>query len=563
VTEITIASPTLTYVGTIDGKLYVSANGGITFADITPAAALVANWPTRWLSGITIRQGSPPTLFVTFHGTSTLVGSDHVWKGPINSVTGAWLAPPASISSNLPNAPVGALAVDPNALTTLYVATDVGVFRSVDDGVSWQAFDDGLPNVSVIDLAVDAGRQLLRVATHGRGMFQRSLGATCPDADLYVRDNIVDTGERFPSPSNVWDPTRPNERLYHWQSADIKVDAPPFQPVDALVDGVEFDNPTHRLLPFGPGYRIETVAGITHENPVRAQSNRVYVQVHNRGWKAATAVDVRLLWADAGAGLPALPANFWTGFATDSYTQTTWHLIGSKQTIPSLEAGVPRVLQFAWTPPATTSDHVCLLMLVDSPDDPLLPQTLLDVDLLTRSNKRVTHKNVHPVNAGIMGQWIVAVPWFHLYNPSPRARQFTIGLDAHSDGAWSVTMVLPHLELPKPLAECVSGLRPVAVDEKRAATWLTDAETAGVIGPRLLALRDRFRDPLVLQLEPGRRAGYLRGVRLDQAAPLPAVFVAVRDRDRGAGRLRLDVLQRDRDRLLGGSTFLIGDASNP
>jgi len=139
----------------------------------------------------------------------------------------------ASISSNLPNTPVAALVVDPTVPTTLYVATDVGVFRSVDEGASWTSFDAGLPNVSVVDLAVDPARGLLRAATHGRSMFQRSLALSCPAVDIYLCDNLLDSGEVFPSPSGVPDPTRLGEHTYHWQSADIKVDAPPFQPVDA------------------------------------------------------------------------------------------------------------------------------------------------------------------------------------------------------------------------------------------------------------------------------------------------------------------------------------------
>jgi hypothetical protein len=38
---------------------------------------------------------------------------------------------------------------------------------------------------------------------------------------------------------------------------------------------------------------------------------------------------------------------------------------------------------------------------------------------------------------------------------------------------------------------------------------------------------------------------------------VPAVFVATRPRAATATRLRLDVLQLDGDRLLGGSTFLV------
>jgi hypothetical protein len=105
-----------------------------------------------------------------------------------------------------------------------------------------------------------------------------------------VRDNLVDTGEVVPSPSGIPDPTQPGAVVRHFQSADIKVDAPPFDVPVGLIDGVEFDNPTHRLMGSPLNYRIESVIGIGHDNPIRGQTNRVYVQVHNRGWRMADAV---------------------------------------------------------------------------------------------------------------------------------------------------------------------------------------------------------------------------------------------------------------------------------
>jgi hypothetical protein len=555
VTEITIASSSEIYVGTMLGHLHVSTSAGNAFTDVTPT---VAGWPTRWLSGITVRPGAPPTIFVTFHGfNGGAAASDHVWTGVLGP-GGVWTVPMASIASNLPNAPVSALVVDPTTPTTLYVATDVGVFRSLDEGASWDVFDEGLPNVAVIDLAVDPGRQLLRAATHGRSMFQRLLAPSCPTVDLYLRDNVVDTGEVLPSPSGVWDPTRPGEHAYHWQSADIKVDAPPLQPVDALVDGVEFDNPTHRPIPFGGTYPIETVLGITHENPIRTTVNRVYVQAHNRGPAEATGVDVRLLWADASAALPPLPADFWTGFVNDSYSQTVWRLIGKQQNL-TLRAGEPRVVWFDWTPPATASDHVCLLAMVDGPGDPLLPETELVVDVLTRSNKRVTHRNVHPVNVLTrIANRRVAWPWLRLHNPFETARPFTVRVETSVAEDWTVAMVVPRVELEKSIEASLYGFRPLSIGRAQQHAWLEKARASGAVSAPLAALLSRLDDPLVLVLEDGGRPAELRGVVLHPDQPVPAVFVATQPSAAPPARLRLDVLQLDGDRLLGGSTFLIG-----
>jgi hypothetical protein len=52
----------------------------------------------------------------------------------------------------------------------LYAATDLGVFRSSDNGVSWTRFGSNLPNVVVDQLTEDPNGNLV-AATHGRGIW--------------------------------------------------------------------------------------------------------------------------------------------------------------------------------------------------------------------------------------------------------------------------------------------------------------------------------------------------------------------------------------------------------
>jgi len=47
-------------------------------------------------------------------------------------------------------------------------------------------------------------------------------------------------------------------------------------------------------------------------NPVRGRAANAYVQVSNRGLQPSLNVRVIALWADATAGLPVLPPDFWT-----------------------------------------------------------------------------------------------------------------------------------------------------------------------------------------------------------------------------------------------------------
>jgi hypothetical protein len=55
--------------------------------------------------------------------------------------------------------------------STLYVASDVGVFGSDDGGTTWFTAGAKLPNVPVTDLEYVAASNSLYAATFGRGIF--------------------------------------------------------------------------------------------------------------------------------------------------------------------------------------------------------------------------------------------------------------------------------------------------------------------------------------------------------------------------------------------------------
>ncbi|MEM7132650.1 MAG: hypothetical protein AAF702_40485 [Chloroflexota bacterium] len=400
ITELVIAPSTsqLIYVGTLGGKLYRADDGGVTassFADITPTDPA---WPRRWLAGIAVHPTNANTIYVTFLGFngSAENQSDHVWRGTLDGATDEWTW--QLIANDLPDVPVGAIVVDSNQ-QVLYIATDIGVFLSDNDGENWQPFENGLPNVPVVDLALDAERRLLRAATHGRGMYQVNLANPGAEVDIYIRDHLLDTGGGGGSPSAIINPIQPGNMIDHHQSIDIKVDSPPLRPADALIDGVEFDDPVHPYTGFG--VKIEEIDGIQHNQPYRGQGNRVYVQVHNRGWNQANSVTVMLLYADLREGLPPLPDDFWSAFPEGTFDTTHWQVIGT-ETVSNLLPATPHVVGWDWVLPGTVSDGVCLLVLLDSPQDPLLPQSEVDVDQLTRVNKRVAQHVLQVQNPPVL-----------------------------------------------------------------------------------------------------------------------------------------------------------------
>jgi subtilisin family serine protease len=235
------------------------------------------------------------------------------------------------------------------------------------------------------------------VATHGYGRVNAfeavrlAAGATCSGrggVDVMLRDNRLDWGNTEQPSSTLFGPVR--GFIPYWESVDIKVDAPPFQ--TAPNSSQEFD-------------------AFSDEDPLATATNRVYVRVRNRGPYCANLVNVKLHWAFAGTALPALPADFWSVFPSDSADATHWHSLG-RQIINDLDycgasvAGrgvtdASKIVSFDFTAPAldpTQPDfhHYCLFCVADSPQDPVSATTRSSLvpDYITSRDNNVTLRNL-------------------------------------------------------------------------------------------------------------------------------------------------------------------------
>jgi hypothetical protein len=354
----------------------------------------------------------------------------HVWSGAVPAVPASGTATWTDISGGLPNTPVNALTIDPAAPNTMYIATDVAVFRTTNSGTTWTRFSEGLPNCAVFDMRLHAPTRLLRVATHGRGVWERQLDTlSMPEVDIFVRDNIMHTGRQSSSTSEsaaFADPLQHvslGDSVWWWQCADIKIDAlegptPVYQMNMADVDYAAFESK------------------LAHRNPQRGNINRAYIQVHNRGIQPATNVIAKILYADASAGLPDLPSDFWTAFPGDSADTSHWKPIGTAQVIPSILPTEPAILEWEWNTPTTAADHSCLLVVTDCTADPIqAANKVLNIADLVSNEKRVGLRNLHVVNVPPGTSYWTSFQFFgnpelrHTINiPQSSARGWGLGL---------------------------------------------------------------------------------------------------------------------------------------
>ncbi len=81
-------------------------------------------------------------------------------------------------ATGLPLFTTQVLRVDPTDSNVLFAGTDVGVYRSTDRGATWTKFGAGLPSSSVHDMQILSDGSVLRIATHGRGVWELQITPT-------------------------------------------------------------------------------------------------------------------------------------------------------------------------------------------------------------------------------------------------------------------------------------------------------------------------------------------------------------------------------------------------
>lgn len=161
------------YAGARSGEVWVTTDGGTNWNDVG------ADLPDRWITRLAVDPFDAAVCYVTISGY--LTDGDplpHIWRTTNYGET--W----TDISSNLPDAPINDVIIDPHDNQILYVGSDVGVYSTADLGGSWALLGTGMPITAVADLVMDKKTRKIVAGTHGRSMFS----AIVPCGDLTDTD---------------------------------------------------------------------------------------------------------------------------------------------------------------------------------------------------------------------------------------------------------------------------------------------------------------------------------------------------------------------------------------
>ncbi len=213
----------LLWVGSDDGLVHVSRDGGANWDNVTPAG--MPEW--MMINSIEPSAFDEGTCYVA--GTRYKLGDFRPYLYKTTDYGMTW----KKITNGINNEHfTRVLREDPKRQGLLYAGTETGMYISFDDGVNWSPFQLNLPIVPITDLAIKDDN--LIVATQGRSLWilddltvlhqldnaKKSMGAV-----LYKPKNALRTkGAARSTPSKTEGQNHPNGVISHFYIKDIKED---------------------------------------------------------------------------------------------------------------------------------------------------------------------------------------------------------------------------------------------------------------------------------------------------------------------------------------------------
>jgi photosystem II stability/assembly factor-like uncharacterized protein len=149
----------LIWIGSDDGLVHVTRDGGRTIVNVTPEGL-----PESIINVVEPSPHDPAKAYFVAAGFKMNDFTPHVFR--TDDYGTSWQA----ITRGLPgNTFARSIREDPDREGLLYLGTETGIFVSFDDGAQWQEFQLNLPEVPITDLRVR--QKDLVVSTQGRSLW--------------------------------------------------------------------------------------------------------------------------------------------------------------------------------------------------------------------------------------------------------------------------------------------------------------------------------------------------------------------------------------------------------
>jgi len=206
----------LLYVGSDDGKIHVSKDGGASWQLIS------GNLPQNlWVSRVVASTHKKERVYATLNGYRNDNFESYAF---VSEDFGTNWTP---ISNGLTQA-VNVIVEDSVNENILYVGTDNGLFISLDKGTTWQDFSNGMPKVAVHDAVIQTKAKELIVGTHGRSIYKidiskvQELTKEVLAKNLHLfKVNERTKSDRWGTQNYAWGkPSEPSQAIWFYSNTD-------------------------------------------------------------------------------------------------------------------------------------------------------------------------------------------------------------------------------------------------------------------------------------------------------------------------------------------------------
>lgn len=209
----------LIWVGTDDGNLQVSSDGGTTWTNVSANAAKCGIAKQAWVSSIEPSHFDKNTVYASFE--NHMYGDHATYLGKSTDLGKTW----TRINSSAFNSFAHKIKEDLVNKNLLFLGTEMGLFATLDGGNNWFRMKNNIPEyVLARDIQIHPKTHDLIIASHGRGLFilddirpLRNLNKEIWEQDVYIfpTPDIVLNNGKFgwggPETSGGWGTGNPPE----------------------------------------------------------------------------------------------------------------------------------------------------------------------------------------------------------------------------------------------------------------------------------------------------------------------------------------------------------------
>ena len=185
VIEPSVVEPNMLWVGTDDGRVHFTRDGGMNWNDVSKNLKGLPKG--SWIAQIKASKNNPGEAFLVANNYRRFDYTPYVYRTKNYGKSWSRIVDEGDVQSY-------ALSIieDSQNPNLIFLGTDDGLYLSLNAGENWQKYTNGFPTVSTKDLAIHQREQDLLIGTFGRALWVmddiRPLRAIAADPEILNKD---------------------------------------------------------------------------------------------------------------------------------------------------------------------------------------------------------------------------------------------------------------------------------------------------------------------------------------------------------------------------------------